>query len=227
MIRIIFLLSLMPFMFAAVIKNGDVIVEKKFLSWSELRDVGVVKQEYDYSCGSASLSTILKYYYGLHIGEKEVLDDILSSKGVDLSKKSQIEQDLALKKQIDISFLDLSDYVSKKGFRSLGLALDLETLSKLKIPVIVYVKVRDNEHFTVYKGMDSHYVYLADPSFGNIKVSISKFQEMFYQRDNLNHPGKILAILPDSTYTNVQQDFMNVKFNARFFDDIIKEKSIK
>lgn len=39
--------------------------------------------------------------------------------------------------------------------------------------------MRDIEHFSVFKEIDEHFAYPADPSFGNIKVSLKKFQEMF------------------------------------------------
>jgi uncharacterized protein len=43
--------------------------------------------------------------------------------------------------------------------------------------------------------MDERYAYLADPSFGNIRVSHAKFKEMFFTREAEDKPGKILAVL--------------------------------
>lgn len=55
-------------------------------SWIELRDENLARQRYDYSCGAASLSSILMYYYGLeNAGEREILEAILSNKGIDSS----------------------------------------------------------------------------------------------------------------------------------------------
>ncbi|CAM3461219.1 cysteine peptidase family C39 domain-containing protein [Helicobacter labetoulli] len=105
-----------------------------------------------------------------------------------------------------------------KGFRTQGLALDFEALTKLQIPVIIYVNVRDMEHFSVYKGADSHYVYLADPSLGNIKVSKGKFLEMFYQREDLTYPGKILVILSDTHKGN--DTFFTHKTNTMIYKAI-------
>lgn len=54
--------------------------------WIELRDENLARQRYDYSCGAASLSSILMYYYGLeNAGEREILEAILSNKGIDSS----------------------------------------------------------------------------------------------------------------------------------------------
>jgi len=120
-------------------------ITKPIKSWIEFKNDNLTRQEYDYSCGSASLSTILKYYYNLDIGEKEILDTVLKSKGYDISKKDKLEDG-----DTSLSFLDLANYANDKGLKAIGLALDLESLSKLKAPVILFVKIRKSEHFTIY-----------------------------------------------------------------------------
>ena len=40
----------------------------------ELRDLYVIKQQEDYSCGAAALATLMIYYFGDHTSEKEILD---------------------------------------------------------------------------------------------------------------------------------------------------------
>ena len=157
--------------------------EKQITSWSEMRDKNLTKQEYDYSCGAASLSSILEHYYGLeNASEKEILDFVLLSKGIDINQKETIELNDEMKQKAHLSFYDMVEYAERRGFKAFGLAVDLPALSALKSPVIIYVKVRNIEHFSVLKGIDSRFVYLADPSFGNIKVSIAKFVEMFYPK---------------------------------------------
>nr|WP_272916633.1 cysteine peptidase family C39 domain-containing protein [Helicobacter saguini] len=47
----------------------------------------MTRQQFDYSCGSASLSTILTYYYNVEISEKEILESVLQSKGIDTQKQ--------------------------------------------------------------------------------------------------------------------------------------------
>lgn len=208
----------------AFIKNDSLVIEKSMRSWSEIKDTEVTRQQYDYSCGSASLSTILSYYYNLPTSERDILDSILKAKGIDINKKEEIQINDDLKKKSELSFSDLSEYAKQRGFKALGLALDLESLAKLKAPVIIYVKVRDNEHFTVYKGMDAYFVYLADPSFGNIKISKSKFQEMFYQRKDLSYPGKILAFVPNDIQVSINQDFIKKQKKEQFLYEVIKDR---
>lgn len=200
--------------------NAPFLARFPLASWADLRDANLTKQRYDYSCGSASLSTIFTYYYGQNISEKDILDFLLIAKGIDTSKKEEIETNLSLRESVSFSFADLAYFAQSRGFRAVGVALDLPSLSQLKTPVIIYVNIRDMEHFSVYKGMDSHFVYLADPSFGNIKVSIAKFLEMFYQREDLTHPGKILAILPEGEDIPINQAFLHIEPNSLTYEAI-------
>lgn len=157
--------------------------EKSIASWSEMRDKNLTKQAYDYSCGAASLSSILEHYYGIkNASEKEILDWVLESKGIDINQKEQIQLDDEMKQKAHLSFYDMVQYAENRGFKAFGLGVSLPALYQLKAPVIIYVRVRNIEHFSVLKGIDSRFVYLADPSFGNIKVSIAKFVEMFYPK---------------------------------------------
>jgi predicted double-glycine peptidase len=199
-------------------------IDKSIKSWTEFKNENLTRQKYDYSCGSASLSTILKYYYDLNINEKDILDNVLKLKGFDITKKEKLEDG-----NTSLSFLDLANYSKTKGFKSFGLALDFISLQKLKAPVILFVKIRKSEHFTIYKNMDKNYVYLADPSFGNIKVRISKFKEMFYQRDDLKYPGKILAIVPISNKQKekIKDEFMSIQKSSDFIYENIKDKLSK
>lgn len=209
--------------------------DRQITSWSEMRDKNLTKQEYDYSCGAASLSSILEHYYGVeNASEKEILDTVLIKKGIDIKQKEKIQFDDEMKQKAHLSFYDMVGYAEDRGFRAFGLAVDLPVLYELKAPVIVYVKVRNIEHFSVLKGIDSKFVYLADPSFGNIKVSVAKFVEMFYpkktrkeareekqqaklakkshneaesimiQNQNRLMRGKIMAIVPNIQHTQNQ-----------------------
>ena len=42
-------------------------------SWKDRRDAQIVKQDLDYSCGAASLATILNGFYGEAITEAQIL----------------------------------------------------------------------------------------------------------------------------------------------------------
>lgn len=204
------------------INDNSVLIERSVKSWIEFRNEDLVRQQYDYSCGSASLATILKYYYGNNnITERGIIDEILKSKGYGLDENEVLKEGDNI-----ISFSDLSSYAQTKGFKAVGLAVDFDTLSKVKIPVIIFVSVRGIDHFSVYKGMDEEYVYLADPSFGNIKIKIHRFKEMFFQRKDPKYPGKILAILPQKQDTGINKNFINTENHSTFIYQIINQDLI-
>ncbi|MBT9169587.1 MAG: hypothetical protein DDT19_02949 [Syntrophomonadaceae bacterium] len=188
-------------------------------SWIDIKNSNLIRQEYDYSCGSASVGTILKYFFNDDVSEQEVLDFILKKKGIDKSDKGKLEE-----KDTVLSFYDLKGFAEEKGYKSLGLALNLGTLKKLKVPAIVFVTIRKKEHFSVYKGMDERFVYLADPSFGNIKVTREKFEEMFYSREDKKQPGKILVFIPIDEKKNAQinMDFMKIPESSDFVYRVIR-----
>lgn len=194
-------------------------IEVPVKSWIEIKNHNLVRQEYDYSCGSASIGTVLKYFFNDNVSEREVLDFVLKKKGVDKPDKSKLEG-----KDLTLSFYDLKEFAEGRNYKVFGLALDMETLKKLKVPAIVFVNIRRKEHFTVYKGMDERFVYLADPSFGNIKVTHWKFQEMFYSRDNERHPGKMLVFIPldEKVKSEVSRDFMKIPEKSDFVYRVIE-----
>jgi predicted double-glycine peptidase len=169
------------FSYNKIIENKPNIKKPKN-SWIEIRNKNLVNQKFDYSCGSASLATILKYFYKQEISEIEILDIILSQNNLK-------EED----SHIMFSFLDLANVAKQKGFKAFSLNLNFNMLKKLKIPAILYVIIRKEPHFTVFKKIDNNNIYLADPSFGNITIPIKKFKEMFFVDKQF---GKILLIIP-------------------------------
>lgn len=84
--------------------------------------------------------------------------------------------------------------------------LPFEQLAQLKIPVIVYLKYRKNDHFLVLRGINGDTVLLADPSLGNMSLSREQFLAAWKTRDG-KMEGKILAVLPKNTDTAKNADF--------------------
>ncbi len=145
-------------------------------SWRELRDNDVIKQSKDYSCGSAAVATILSYYYGRPTDEQEVLTAI----GRGDSRAT---------------FLSMQEGLVKLGFRGIGVAVNFEQLRALQMPVIVHLRYRDNDHFTVVRGVGTDTIALADSSLGDRTFSNAQFRKM-WETEGEGFPGKFLAILP-------------------------------
>ncbi|WP_309473164.1 C39 family peptidase [Helicobacter mustelae] len=180
-----------------------------------IKNKNLIKQQYDYSCGAASLATLFTYYLNTKVDENDVLDYIFEKKNLEKKKQQKIE----------ISFLDLANFSESKGFKALALGLDFDTLLQIKIPVILYLMTRKSPHFSVFIGTDKKFIYLVDPSLGNIKIRIQKFKEMFAQRDTKKHSGSILAILPkdEGSKTRLKEPPKN---HEEIFQEAIKNQMI-
>lgn len=188
-------------------------------SWRELRNEDVVRQKFDFSCGAASMATLMQHFYNVDVNESSIIKAVLASKGVGVEARKLEKSDFAL------SFADLADHAKTLGFKGVGVAMDLEGLRKLRVPVIIYIKIRSFEHFTVFKGISGNFVYLADPSFGNMKVKMEKFIEMFYQRDDLKYPGRVLAFIPlDKNAVTPNTGFMRIPEGSGYLYDIIENR---
>jgi uncharacterized protein len=151
-------------------------------SWKTLRDAHIVKQDLDKSCGAASLATLLNAYFGQNVTEKQLLKamDTLDGRA---------------------SFADMAQALRQFGFKAQGFAASWEQLVRLKVPVIVYVKYRTDDHFSVLRGISGDTVWLADPSLGNRTFSRAQFLAMWQTREDKPDSelvGKFLAVLPAS-----------------------------
>jgi predicted double-glycine peptidase len=135
-------------------------------SWKELRDRNVVLQRFDYSCGAGALATLMRYYFGDNVSEVEILSGILGSMD---------EQEIRDRETNGLSLLDLKNYAERRGYQAVGVKLKYASLPELKGPVLVHLEWKNYRHFAVLKGVRGDRVYLADPSLGNIRLSIDRF----------------------------------------------------
>jgi predicted double-glycine peptidase len=96
-------------------------------------------------------------------------------------------------KRRGVSFADLSELAQGRGFAALGLELPLHALSELKVPVIVHLVYREQQHFSVLRSVaPSGAVVLADPSWGNRTLSKSEFAQLFSRATG--ERGRVLLI---------------------------------
>lgn len=165
-------------------------------SWKTLRDERVVKQGLDTSCGAASLATLLNEYYGQSVTEQE----ILGLMGIGTLRSS---------------FQNMREALATLGFRSVAASIHYEQLAALEIPVIVYLKLRDTEHFSVLRGVNASTVWLADPSLGNRTYSREQFISLWdteaRAQTTSEVQGRVLAILPTGAGLAAQSGFFTKK----------------
>lgn len=125
---------------------------------------GVVRQAYDYSCGSAALTTILNGYLGTQLTERQTMNGLLR-----FGEKERIIKRRAF------SLLDMKRFVTAIGFKSGGFKGDLQDLIELDVPVIVRISYAGFNHFVVFKGYKDGRVFVADPALGNISFMEDTF----------------------------------------------------
>lgn len=139
----------------------------------ELRNLHVVQQKLDYSCGAAALATLMTNYFGDDTSEQELLDLL------DIQIKNLSEEEIARKKKNGFSLLDLKAVANQKGYQAAGFRLTLDQLRQLNTPVIVFVKPLGYHHFAVLRGVAGDRVFLADPTRGNLRLNSARFLEEY------------------------------------------------
>ncbi len=143
-----------PVQFAGVVPGT--VVTKEVQSIRERRFENLVEQETDFSCGAASLATILKYAYGwTDVTEETVLVGLM-----EVADPERV-------RQLGFSLLDLNYYVQSIGLRGRGYEIGPESLDEVSIPVIVLLDLDGYEHFVVMKKARGDRVYIGDPALGN------------------------------------------------------------
>ena len=139
-------------------------------SMREVRFLKTVHQQYDFSCGSAALATLLTHHYNYPVKEQEVFGEMFA------------RGDQAKIKKEGFSLLDIKEYLANHGFESDGFVADVEKLAVAGVPAIVLIKDQGYFHFVVVKGLREGRVLIGDPSAGTRAVSEEKFKELWVNK---------------------------------------------
>lgn len=137
------------------------------MSWREIPFRTVVRQQFDYSCGSAAVATLLAFHYGDDVRENEVFTAMYE------------RGDQARIREVGFSMLDMRNYLETRGFRADGLRLSLDRLAELRIPTIALITHDNYRHFVVVKGVSATEVLVGDPTFGLVTYSREDFQRVW------------------------------------------------
>jgi predicted double-glycine peptidase len=144
--------------------GGAYVQSIKLEPFSELKYKHIVRQAFDYSCGSAALVTILNYHLGVMVNEQQAMEGMLD-KG---------EKDKIIERR-GFSLLDMKRYVGSLGMNGAGFKAEIKDLMTLDEPAIVPIDYAGSKHFVVLRGIRDGVVYIADPSAGNIVFSVEEF----------------------------------------------------
>ena len=152
-------------------KFGTIVIRPKIKSAMELKTKNIVKQKHDFSCGSAAVATLFRYYLNDPVTEKQVIKGLFHFG----NKKKIIENR-------GFSLLDIKKLANALGYKVGGYKTDVEGLLTLGKPAIVTIFIGKYKHFVVFRGVHKNRVYLADPALGNTIVSVKKFEKMWYKK---------------------------------------------
>lgn len=153
-------------------------ITRKVESMMGLRHAHVQLQERDYSCGAASMTSVFKYYLEEPVTEVEVIQSLL-----DIAKEKGTLEKIIQRR--GFTLLDLKRYAESKGFKTSAFKLEYDDLVKLGEPALVPIIPYGYKHFVVFRGADDKYVYLADPSYGNLTQPVDEFKRDWYGFTNV------------------------------------------
>jgi len=151
---------------------GDYLIDHQHVvePLSEIRYRNIVRQAYDYSCGSAALTTVLQHYLGRNFQERQVMEGLL-----------HYGENERIVERRGFSMLDMKRLVTALGFPAGGFKAELDDLIELDHPAIVPIHYSGFKHFVVVRTIKDGRVFMADPSKGNISFTIERFKEAWDQ----------------------------------------------
>ena len=173
---------------------------------SDIKNRNVVHNKYDYSCGSAALTSILKNYLGIKINERQTVNALLH-----YGEREKILE------RGGFSFLDMKKFVTSIGYKGGGFEGSVEDLATLEHPVIIPVNYGGFNHFAVLKRANGERAFLIDPALGNISMTISKLEKVwpsknFFMVNPKNGSNTKMLSLTESQLRFVNDD--EIKSNA-------------
>lgn len=139
-------------------------------SLREGRFASTLRQQYDFSCGSAAVATLLSHHYGQVVGEDEVFAEMFRLGNQD---KIRVE---------GFSLLDMKRYLEAHGFSADGFEEPLGKLAEVGVPAIVLINESGYNHFVVIKGLRGDRVLVGDPAGGTRAMSLSAFDAMWVNK---------------------------------------------
>ena len=159
------------------ISSGNGLFNLKIESIKERRFKEVVRQQYDFSCGSAAVATLLTYHYRQPISEQAVFSAMLEN-----GDQERIRRE-------GFSLLDMKNFLISQGYRSNGYRVAIDKLAEARIPGIVLINSDGYQHFVVVKGVTEQEILIADPAVGNKILRREDFEAMW--------DGAVFIVLDD------------------------------
>jgi predicted double-glycine peptidase len=132
-------------------------------SLTERRFTGVIRQKYDFSCGSAALATLLRHHYDYKVAEDNAFRGMWA------------QGDRESIRRAGFSLLDMKRWLASRGIVANGYKVSLDKIGEAGVPGIALIAVKNYRHFVVVKGLRSGEVLLGDPSVGVVAMPRDTF----------------------------------------------------
>jgi len=136
-------------------------------SLQEAKFAQVVRQQYDFSCGSAAVATLLTFHYARQTNEQDAFGAMYAA-----GDKEKIAT-------AGFSLLDMKSYLNSIGYMADGYQATLDTLESAGVPAIALINYRGYRHFVVIKGIQNDEVLIGDPALGVKFMSRSGFEALW------------------------------------------------
>ncbi|MFN3353315.1 MAG: C39 family peptidase [Brevundimonas sp.] len=136
-------------------------------SYRDIPFRSVVRQQFDFSCGSAALATLLRHHYGRDVDEAAVFEAMYA------------EADHETVRRVGFSLLDMKRYLETRGYAADGFRLSFEELTRSRSPAILMLDQEGYRHFVVLKGTRDGRVLIGDPALGLRTYDRETFEAMW------------------------------------------------
>lgn len=177
-------------------------------SMKQIRFQSTLRQQYDFSCGSAAVATLLTHHYAHPVSEQVVFEHMFAH-----GDQQKIRRE-------GFSLLDIKRFLAAQGFEADGFTLPLQKLIDARLPAIVLVTDKGYHHFVVIKGVADGRVLIGDPALGTRALPRAAFEKMWSskllfvihgaaQAPAFNHPNDWRAAPTAPLSTGISRDGMS------------------
>lgn len=130
----------------------------------------IYRQQFDFSCGSATLASLLSFHYNDTVDELSVFKDMFKH-----GDKEKIRAQ-------GFSLLDMKRYLTRRGYISNGFRITLQQLAQAKRPAITIINTGGYMHFVIIKAQRDNRIVVGDPAVG-LKIMTQEEFDAVWEND--------------------------------------------
>ncbi len=149
------------------IRIGGGLFSIPVISLRETKFKSVIQQQFDFSCGSAALATLLTFHYDRPTTEAKTFEKMF-----ELGDKQAIRRS-------GFSLLDMKKYLKTINLKADGFRITLDELAEAGVAGIALINLKGYKHFIVIKGLEGGDVLVGDPAFGASVYTREEFEDVW------------------------------------------------